>query len=463
MTTGIEVRQNPSRNRSGYLLKSSVLLLIAFATAFFPRIIEAAGLPSIINFIHFAIVPLACGIVLIKTQARDKVQISVVKALLGALFLFLGFMLSSALLNSAGLINVAVDFLLLTEPFILLTAIVCVPFSPTSFKRFRTWILGFALTNLLLALAQKLLISAGILAVTRMTMEDNVQGVFYLSGGGHVPSAFVSLSFGLYYLFSAKLVPIWIRLAVMFAAFMQMLFADVKQSILVFLVSWVILILLRSSNIKTTLQYVIAAVIVIYAFYWCVQNLAAFAAFKTWIRPEIYGPDGDATVLKTAPFHIIPSYYTSFLNWFLGLGPGHTVGRLGGWMIKDYGSLLNPLGATSHPASEAVWATWRGNYLDSSFFSPLWGWAGIWGDLGFCGLGAYLYIGFIVWRKLCLDDFSRVIVLTIIVNGFIFTQLEEPAYMLAMAALIGLRWHELYSQRQMQKYQKIVEFNAGSL
>ena len=66
-------------------------------------------------------------------------------------------------------------------------------------------------------------------------------------------------------------------------------------------------------------------------------------------------------------------------------------------------------------------------------FSPLFGWAGIWGDLGWFGLGTYLYLGFIVWRNLCLDDFSRFLVLTVVVYGFFLTQMEEPGFMLTIA------------------------------
>lgn len=448
----------PIRKREGYLSNSN-LLLIAFATTFFPRIIESVGVPSLINFVHFAVVPLACGVVLLKTRVRDRKQINSVQALLGSLVVFLGVMLASALENSAGLINVFVNFFLLAEAYVFLLAIVSVPFSLESLQRFRKWLLRFALIHVILAFCQEVLISAGALSVGTLTNEDGVQGVFFLSNGGHVVSAFVSMSFGLYYFASAKSVPIGIRSAVLFATFVQMLLADAKQVLLVFLAAWVLLILLRMKDVVKTLQYIILAAIAIFVLYWCIYNVPAFAAFRGWIRPEIYGPNGDATLLKTAPFRIIPNYYDSFLNWFLGLGPGHTIGRLGGWMIKDYASLLNPLGATSHPSGDAVWARWRGNYLDSSFFSPLWGFAGIWGDLGFLGLANYLWILVITWRRFCLDDFSRFIVLTIIVNGFIFTQLEEPGYMLSMTALIGLRWHELYLERRLQRYQQFLQIH----
>ena len=429
-------------------LKNSILILLAFATAFFPRILSTAGAPSPINFIHFFTVPLACGIVITTTKIKDKKQILAAKFLLAGLFILLGVMTASAFLNEAGLINIFVDFMLLAEPFMLLLAIICISMSSKSFKKFKAWMLGFAIVHIFLALAQKFVMSLGYLYTGDMTMEDNVQGVFYLSGSGHVVGASVSMSFGLYYFVSAKSAPIWLRSSVFFAAFVQLLFADAKQVLMVFLTAWVLLIITKLKDIKVFLQYIIAAILIGSVLVWCVENLEAFAAFNTWIRPEIYEPDGAATLLKTGPFRIIPSYYKSPLNWFLGLGPGHTIGRLGGWMLIDYGNLLIPLGGTIHPASLAVWDTWRGHWLDSSFFAPLWGWAAIWGDLGFLGLGAYLYLCSITWSRLCLDDFSRFMMLSVLIFGLIFTQMEEPGYMLSVASLIGLRWQEIQVEKR---------------
>lgn len=437
-TTEIYKKQNQN-------VKNSVLILISYATAFFSRIFNTLGAPAVINFAHFAVLPLACSIVITSTPVRDKQQISISRALLASLFILLGVFTASALVTQAGLINVFLAFMLLAEPFILLLAIVCIPFSPESLKRFKTWMLRFVGVHIFLAHAQHFLISLGLLRVITMTKEDNVQGVFYLTGAGHVVGASVSMSFGLYYLVSAKTAPIWIRASIFFAAFFQLLFADAKQVLMVWVAAGLLLILTKVNNIKATLQYVIAAILIGYVLVWCIGNVEVFSGFNSWIRPELYGPDGDATILKTEAFRIIPSYYKSPLNWLFGLGPGHTIGRLGGWMLKDYGNLLNPLGATIHPASQAVWAAWHGGgraWLDSSFFSPLFGWVGIWGDSGFLGLAAYLYVCSVVWRRLCLDDFSRFMMLTVLVVGLIFTQMEEPAYMLSVASLIGLQWHE---------------------
>lgn len=443
-------------------IQSSTLLLLAFVTVFFPRVLDTLGAPSLVNFFHFFVVPFAFVVALFQTRTKNRNQISISKELLSGLLILLAVMFASALLNKAGIINVVLNYFLLAEPFMFLLGIICIPMSQKSFERFRGWIVKFSCFHIFLALIQQVLLSAGILRATTMSVPaDNIQGVFYLSGSGHVVGASVSISFGIYYFISAKNNPLWLRASVFFASFMQLLFSDAKQVLLVCFVSWGILILLKVKDVAKTLQYLIAAIVFGCIFWWCVENIELFRSFKTWIRPEIYGPEGEATLLKSASIRIIISHFESPLNWLLGLGPGHTVGRLGGWMLPKYIDLLGPLGATIHPASEQVWdyvwASWLGPA--TSMFSPLFGWAAIWGNIGFLGLGAYLYLGSIVWRRIGFDDFSQFSILNVIVNGLIFSQMEEPAYMLVVAGLIALQWQERQITKSLK--QRSAYINTG--
>jgi hypothetical protein len=225
-------------------------------------------------------------------------------------------------------------------------------------------------------------------------------------------------------------------------------------------VGFAILSLSKMKDIKKFLLYVIGTIIFVISFVWAIQNIEALSAFNTWIRPEIYGPDGEATQLKIVGIRIIVNSFHSSLNWWLGLGPGHTIDRLGGWMIRDYSDLLSPLGATRSPVSDAVWVatgkSWLGD--QSSMFSPFWSWAAIWGDLGFLGLGAYLYLCSLAWR-FC-DDLSKFLMLTVLVHGFIFTQMQEPGYMLFIACLIGLRLQELRWDAQIKAERKYHDFSV---
>lgn len=438
-----QIENNTKKKGNGGFLKNSFVVLLAFCSIFFVRMIEAVGAPAPINFLHFATIPFACGLVLLKSRITDRHQVLVTQHLLIGIFILLSTIIASAIINDAGFINAILSFLLLGEPFIFLVTVVALPMSVGSFMTFQTWIRRFCLFHIFYALAQRYVLRFD-LRHTGMEPPDNIQGVFFLSGAGHVVGTSVSLSFALYYLMTAKDVPLWFRILVMFAAFVHMLAADGKQVLLTLIVAWVLLILLKLKDISKAFQYLIGGALFGGLFFWAMENLPAFRAFKTWIRPEIYGPEGEATLLKTAAFRIVPTYYESILNWLFGLGPGHTVGRLGGWMLHIYADLLNPLGATRHEASQLVWRavgeSWLGS--QSSMFSPLFGWAGIWGDLGLVGLVSYFLLAFLVWHHLCNDDATKILVLSVFVVGLIFSQLEEPGYMLTIAAIIGLRWHE---------------------
>ena len=441
------------KKQNGFV-KSSTLLLLAFATAFFPRVLTSAGAPSMINFVHFATIPLACGLAIANTRTRDQKQIAASKAFLVGLITLFTIVVASALLNKAGLGNLFLEFLLLSEPLMLLLAITSSAMSTKSVERFRLWVIFFASINLWFALVQKYILHYD--RLRPIAGQDLIQGVFYFSGGGHVVSASISMTFGVYYFVTAKARPLWIRGVVLLAAIMQVIASDTKQVFLAFFMSVVVLLSLKIRKLEKILQYLAIFGLAIGALYGAVQSgIYENGELVYWLT----NPDKmtNGLELKFSVFSIVPPYYHSSLNWLLGLGPGHTVGRLGGWMLRDYSSLLKPFDTTISPVSQAVWDVVSSNSEGdkSSLFSPFFGWAGIWGDLGISGLGAYGSILFLVWRHFCLDDLSKFILITVLAFGTIFTQLEEPGYMLFVVSLIGIRWQEHQSKKRASQYQVV--------
>ena len=436
---------------------SSHLLLLSFAIAFSSRFLESFGAPSLINFLHFAAVPAACAVALTTTKVSNRHQLKTCYALLLGLFLFLVVEVASAFLNSAGLINIALDALLLVEPFVLLLAIVSLPLSMRGVKRLRVWFEGSVFFHLFLIYVQKFPLNY----CARAGDCDNVQGIFFHSGSGHVVGASVSASFAVYYFAIAKERPLWVRSLVLAAGFGNILTSDAKQVLLTFIVGFAMLALTKR-DIGKTIGYLFCFLIFVLCFSWAIQNVEALSAFSTWIRPELYGPDGEATKLKLSGIRITLSHFHHPLNWLLGLGPGHTIDRLGGWMLRDYISLLSPLGATRTTIGPETWQYVAASWLaeGSSMFAPFWGWAAIWGDLGILGLVAYLFLAAVVWQRLCLDDVSRLLMLTVLVHGFIFTQMEEPSYMLSIAMIIGIRWHERRLSAERRYLLKSIEAQA---
>lgn len=441
----------PTQKKQGFITNST-LAMIAFCSGFLSRCLSALKFPSIINLFHLLLIPFVLIIILAKTQIDDQKQIKVIKKVLFSLLFVLIVVFASALVNNAGIINAVMGFVLLTEPFMLLMIIVSIPMTLERTEWFREWIIRFCLFHTFLAFVQNYVLKFNL----HEGLEDNIQGIFYRSGAGHVVGASVALTFGIYYFLTAK-VSLWIRLVVVFASFWHMILADAKQVVFCLAFAGVLLVLTKVKDFRKLIGYIILFIIAFLAFSWSVENINSFSSFKTWMRPEIYGAEGEATLLKFATFRIVPQYFPSPISWWLGLGPGHTVGRLGGWMMENYWDMLGPLGATKSPASAAVWAavgrSWLGD--QSSFFSPLFGWAGIWGDYGPVGLVAYLYLSALIWQHFCLDDFSKFLVLCVFSFGLVFSQMEEPGYMLFIACLIALRWHEVQRKNVKEQWHLI--------
>ncbi len=448
MNSQYEVFAARKRRRSGQV-RNSTLLLIGFATAFFPRLLDSFGAPSVINFVHFGVVPSAFAITVLTTKTRDRKRTQVVSQLITGICILLTCMLASAVFNKAGVINIALQFMFQAESFMFLTAIVAVPMEGDRLKKFRYWLLGFALFNLLLAIAQSILLPIGLYPKPDGgTLQDNIVGVFGGGGGSaaNYISCTVSIYFGLYFLNRFKNLSIWIRVLPLLAGLYQAQVSDSKQVFLGLVAGWGLLAITKVEKPARLILYLSTGLIAILIFRWALLNMDAefLKPYQNWTSRPIWGWDGLAAETKFAGFRIIPSYFENSLNWLFGLGPGHTVSRLGGWVFRDYQSLLMPLGATVHPATAEVWQVVDTSYLpkESTIYFPLFSWMGLWGDLGIVGLFAYLYLNFIVWHKICVDDFGRFLLLSTASLGWILTQMEEPGHLLTVACLLALRWQE---------------------
>lgn len=421
------------------------LIIFAFSLVFYGRIVTTlTPAPSILVHAHFAIVPVVLGIVLATAPVKNEKQTQLVHSLLWGLFVFFLAILASALWNQAGFINVIASFMMLGEPIMFLAAIVCIPMSSKSLTRVKRWFMASVVINFLLAAIQKPLIDAGKLDGHGFDGTDGCGGVFYVSGAGNYVSASVSVAFALYFLANGKNFPLWSRITAILAASWQLLFSDSKQLVFAYSLAWILLIVFNFKDVGKTIKLLLGIMVTGFIFWWCVQNLEAFSAFTAWARPELYGENGDAWFTKFYSVKVILGEFDSPGNWLFGLGPGHTVSRLGAWFMQDYHWILEPLGATTTSigvqSREFISSFWLA--YSSSLFSPIFGWAGIWGDIGLIGLSTYIYLGFLVWQEFGLDNSLKITLLATLILGFIFTQIEEPGYMLSLALLLGLAWQK---------------------
>ena len=409
------------------LIKISNLILLVLAIAFFPRVVTAMGVPAIINFLHFPFIFGLLGLVL------SKIWNPISKQILFGLLVLLGIILFSALINNAGVINVILDFLLLAEPFLLLIAIVGPLMSRLSIEQFRFWLIVFNFIHIVIVYYQ--------FFVIRSPDPDDVQGVFMGQGAGHHVGGAVALAAAIYFFMTYESLSIWIRSLVAIAFAADIAFSDSKQVLVAFVASLAILLFTKLKSIREVVKYLGITILALGFVYWVAQFLFG-SSLSYWSRDNRFI---DGLAVKFSVFSIINSYYDSFLNWLFGLGPGHTIGRLG-WLIPDYIDYLQPLGVTSTVVTEAIFAVNNTNpltnkFTGSSMFSLTFSWAGVWGDLGILGLGVYIYLWFLVWR-ICSDDLSKFFLITIWVHGCIFSWMEEPGYMLFMFSLIGIQWQK---------------------
>lgn len=406
-------------------LRRSTLVLIALAAAFFPRVLAAAGVPAFINFAHFAVVLL---FFLISLNLTGKFNRRIIFGLLA----LLGVIAFSAFFNEFAIINVALDFLLLGEPFLLLSIIVAGRWTADRIKKFRFVLMAYVLIHVAFAFVQRIAFNLS---------DDDVKGVFLNQGAGHHVGGGVALTAAVYF----AVVPwcksrAW-RVGLASAAFMVVVFSDSKQVLLAFLISLGLMMFLRAGDFRRLAAYAGAAIgggLTIY-----ILATTVFPALGVWMNVyKIH--DGLAAKLSVFPY--ITRYFDSPLDWLFGLGPGGSVGRLA-WLIPDYYQYLQPLGVTASDVPRAIIAVQESNWISnsvtgSSIWSLTFSWAGVWGDLGFLGTGVYLYLWWLVWRHVCRTDVSKYLLLTVFVFGFIFAWMEEPGFMLIVIAFIGLQWHE---------------------
>ncbi|PZV15448.1 MAG: hypothetical protein DCF20_10210 [Pseudanabaena sp.] len=108
-------------------IKNSFLVFLSFCIVFYSRIAATTIRFSLLNLLHFGLVPAVCVFVLTNTRIKDPKQISLCLSFLVGLSVLFGVIIASALWNNAGLINAIVSFMMLGEPFMFLLAMTCIP------------------------------------------------------------------------------------------------------------------------------------------------------------------------------------------------------------------------------------------------------------------------------------------------------------------------------------------------
>jgi hypothetical protein len=421
--------------------RSSFLALISFMSAMLARIFPSIGLPGITKFMHFSLT-LVCFVAIL-----PHINLERSRSLLYGLLLLLWAIAISALVNSAGLLNVILDFLILSEPFMLLILIMNEKMSQHIVKRWRLCLVALVLLHS--SMAYYHFVTVGFIN------PDLVKGLFLEQGAGHHVAGAVALTAAVY-LWARFKISIPIRLAICILLSGVVIVSDSKQVVGVFLVSLGAMILAARKNLKVIIQYSTLSVLALGVFF-----IVALTVFPRLLLGTQLDRITNGIEVKTSVFPLIISNYTSPLNWVFGLGPGHTVGRLAE-ILPDYFQELEVLGATISPTTQRAIDLRESNYLSqmssgpkggSSLWSPFFSWAGNWGDLGIIGGGIHLSLWILVYRKFCVDDVSKFFLLNVFIFGLVFGWIEEPGYILFIAAIVGLNWQDHQSRHDPQSAQ----------
>lgn len=396
-------------------------VLWGLGAVMFSRVFVAAGLPAMVNFVHFPLVIAAAMMVLPRSRNRQVSTLLAGMACLGAA------MAISALLNGAGIINVILDLVLLGEPMFLLLLMVDAPWPRDWMDRLRRWILGFLCLHVLAAWYQWLILG---------WRGDDVKGVFLNQIAGHHVGGGVALIGAVYFAIEWRGRSWEARWAFATLAAGVTVLADAKQVIAAALGALLVLAAYGTRQPGRSMRYLLLAAVATGIV--AIAAMTVFPALRTWADADLVWT---GIRHKVSVFRILSERQPGVWQALFGLGPGHTIGRLG-WMLPDYLECLGPLGATTSPVTQAIRdandAHWLSASSGSSMWSLLFSWAGIWGDLGILGMGIYGLLWVWVWRSVCRTDLSRFLLLNLLGLGCVYAWLEEPAYALLVMSLIGV-------------------------
>ncbi|MGH7830006.1 MAG: hypothetical protein ACREP8_07485, partial [Candidatus Binatia bacterium] len=404
---------------------------VAVITATLSRLIVATGsVPGIVNFFHF---PLAFGAALLAATSRRR-GLPVAKPLRTGLAAFFLVSLVSWVLNGGEFLRPLLDWLVFSEPFLIIYALVRNPPSPDQEKFLWKLTLAIAFVQLPLAVWQ---------AVT-LGLSDTVQGTFIGMGAGHHVAGGVALT-GTLICVSRGLSstalggkPTWLLGAILL--FVIPVLSDAKQNIIAFLPALVFLLLMfrvRWTGFLFALPPLALTVLAAFLYYPPLQMALDWTRVSQGLLGKV-----EAFIV------IVRNASNNPGGWLFGLGPGNSVSRVAlmgmeGYIKGDSPVALLGLGAarTTREIWELTFSKWL--FASSSVWSGISSWLGLLGDLGVAGLALYVWILWTLWRNLkgsrsweISTAKSAMIMLGLL--GAIYSWLEEPGFTLLIGLVVSL-------------------------
>lgn len=403
------------------------LVVLLLGLALFPRLLSSIGFPKLVVFFHFAITP-----VLFLLTFRKSLNYVLLRHVAVTIFVLFCVMLISMNINEAGVVNLLLSFLMIVSPVMLIVAMCSVVWSRDSILMFEKFIVIFLLVHTAFAFTQFFLLGY---------RGDDVEGVFIgMGAGGHIAGAISAISS--LWILKIKWIFFRLRYFLAIASIVVVFLSDSKQVIAVLGLSSAIYFFAVGENITEKLKLIGISV--------CSVGLLFVIASTVFPGLLVYLQDNklfDGLEQKMIVIPVIISFYDGWFSWLFGLGPGHSVSRLA-TMLPSYDFLSSSLGATMHDATGVVLMVkesqlFSNSVTGSSMFALDFSLAGIWGDLGIIGLTLFVCIYMMIWRLAGeADKLSKFFIVSVFVYGFVFTWVEEPAFMLYLMAYVGYAWQK---------------------
>jgi hypothetical protein len=411
----------------------------ALAAATLSRAFVAVGAPHFINFLHFPLVVGAFAVALLRGRSAP-----VAKPILVGSISLLALNIVSWLVNGGEPLRPVLNWLVVTEPFLLLYAfLVTPPAGPLKDSLYKL-MLGISFLQVPLGVYQWRFVANG--------NPDLVQGTFIGSGtGAHVSGAVAMLSMVTLVCQGISFKSVRIRTLCFGGAGVLLglaVIADAKQAIAAFLPGLFLAVLkvtkVRPTALLLPTTFLGLILFTAFHFYAPLQKLGDRALLSGGIQGKITG--------LAMIFHDMDEHPAA---WVLGLGPGNTVSRvalLTPDATLDANSAIAGLGLKTAPLTRKIVAASAANYLTahSSAWYPACSWFGIVGDLGLVGLGLYLWLMFSCWRMTSASGWlgSGTLggLVAMGVLGGVYSWLEEPSFTLLVALLVTLAVPDITSR-----------------
>lgn len=398
------------------------IIIFILILVLLPRLLSSLGFPKIIVFVHFF---LTCSVFGLLFQKIVSIKDNRKLLLIIVMFLFVSFL--SFIWNKAGLINFILGNLLLISPFMFFLISQSFQWEEEDLYKMEVFIFTFILIHLFFSFFQYFVLGL---------KHDDVEGVFLgMGAGGHLAGAVATLS--IFWLYRIRWISNVFKGVLATCLLSVLILSDSKQVIVVLGLSLGIYVILASKGIIEKIRLVLLGLTSIALLY--IVAITIFPGLLIYLQDDkiLLG-----LLQKISVFPRIIELYEDNLNWLIGLGPGHSVSRLG-TMLPDYPILTEGLGATQSNVTGQILAAKQDHYLSnsvtgSSLFALEFTFAGVWGDYGIVGLLLYISMLIKVWQVYCKETkAAKYLIITIFVYGVVFTWVEEPPFMFFIFAYIS--------------------------